>query len=751
MPIHRLKLAKAPGSFRGEVALLVAWQPSRKLSYGLGLCLKVGRQKQSNQLQEEATPEAQTLHQRGACFFFYFFVIFSLSSPSYTTGHFAKVVNKEEMAEPKIPLATLEQIHEIAERSLRRFDQQDTGLFSAMTYGECEYLAAAFRFCADTAVDLKETSLLPLLIRAVHLLEAYSDNKDHCEHLAYCIQMLLAFGGALSEPVERFSRHKKVYARRAIAKGLIPRGVPEIAILENLAKDPNLEVRKVAKENLQKVMARAWWDGLFQRDPTIGLSTEEEARLRPVFENLCTLLAARACNGQEIAHCARSLPDLQLFDCSSLLLASVETIEEKGLWPLLTVLLERPNNAPMLRRLFERWRDKPNDYSFRNSKLKASLDKASPEALKLLCVELIASIREALREAPIGLTDKRASNAAKVLAFYWPAGPAPVELFELLVALPRNLYEGRELSQSLMELFTRPDIDPTPVLTRAIALHLSAKDEYTSISAELVPLLRRTPPAMIRTAAQQALSSSEMHTVAWGLEQLIERAHDPTQDPPPVMMLSSLLENPLYKTAILQSEFLRERALPALRQELRTRSLRFPAAAKVMQSIINLYGKQAHPAAAKRIQGKLQALGAFAGPEELQGPPTEEEWASFRIARAQHSPADFFEWQDACYLLPRGAWHLEDRAFFEESFARCRRGDQMLAYPLMTALVSKPFIEDLPLVEELFSLANEDSQGALKLLRKNFLAHLGVKEGEEQPSSKPTEWMDEPEGDDEEL
>jgi hypothetical protein len=159
--------------------------------------------------------------------------------------------------------------------------------------------------------------------------------------------------------------------------------------------------------------------------------------------------------------------------------------------------------------------------------------------------------------------------------------------------------------------------------------------------------------------------------------------------------------------------------------------------------------------AEERRQKERDSIDAFLGPQELRGPPTDEEWTELRVARAQRS-TDGEPAQDPVFgALPEGPWYAEDREVLDAAVRALREGDSSLAMPIALTLSAKPDESYLPLFDTLLELCEPRSRPLIKTCRRDTREALGFlpvpqRDGEPPHASEAeeSEWMDEPEDDD---
>ena len=141
------------------------------------------------------------------------------------------------MPSPAFTLATAEELRAIARRAIEVLCEGDADpdAIDEPDAEEGERVGAALealRFCGVAARALGDPALLPLLLEALSALDGDEDPPvtGHFEELLSAARALLAGGAPVVDGVRALAEHPRSAARAAVAAGLSPRGLREIAL-----------------------------------------------------------------------------------------------------------------------------------------------------------------------------------------------------------------------------------------------------------------------------------------------------------------------------------------------------------------------------------------------------------------------------------------------------------------------------------------------------------------------------------------
>lgn len=698
------------------------------------------------------------------------------------------------MSKPKRPLlAKAAEIRAIFQNALALFESvEEVGL--AEDPDDRELIAEvnirnavgveALRFCCVAAGLARDVSLLPLVAEALEILEGERDDTEkHLDVMAMALTDLLEAGAPVDTDVEGLARHADAEVRRAVAAGLSPRGDRALALLNALAADASPEVRLAARASLEEVQEVPWWQGKFRSDPAARLDAGDVARLKPALERLSELLdrdrtwlspAIRA----ELVELAGALPD-------ALALEVVESWHTGGHRHrtadagLLALMISREGGLDALARLCARWVEE--DHSSLAKQLSEAII-ALPEPRRVeVCLELgrrIAGLTEREREA------SPAYMMAEAVGLAWPPGRDLTPMLDVLLSIPQHSNPHRgDMSASSMARGLLDGADPGPILDRLIEARLAGyPGAWSSFGWQCDKMLERASGPALRLAAERAALSDDGKLAAWGIGSLLGAAHDPARDGPLSAVVERLLADPRARRVILGHHELSRRAVAPMRAALRAGELSYPEACTAIRIIGAVWGgvvdsnsvstrlDQDEDELEKWRAKAREALGPFLGPPELHGPPTPEEWANLRVARAialtRPGPGggheDEREGQPPLGLavLPVGPWSPEDRAVLDAALARMRAGDGDAALPIGLMLAGKLEEADFPLFDELIARVDHDTKPLLRGIRSGARDALGIRgrpagggdedeedEDEDEDEDEQREWMDEDEDD----
>ncbi len=644
----------------------------------------------------------------------------------------------------------------------------------------------AMRFCCVAAGLTGDASLLPLVADAIRTQEDFDDHAwSHLRVMAEGLMDLLRAGAPVDAEVEEIARHHDAEVRRAVASGLRPRGERAIALLEGLAADPVPEVRNAARSTLSAVREVHWWQGKLRSDPAERLDPAEALALKPTFERLSELLDqpryAVSRHDAELASLAAALPDPLLVELVEVMHAATDAYGTRHI-PLLTLMLGRDGGVEAFIRLCGVWGAERGYVD--GSRIAPALA-ALPGPRRVEVCRRLAAWAAALPEKQRSRDDKGPARlVAEVVGMAWPPGEDLTPILDALLSIPQGEEHALDwVVSGLGKALSAEGADPAPVLDRALEARMAGyPGRWRSFRHVVERLLERATGPALRLAAEQAALADDDDLRTWGVARLLGGAHDPDRDGPLPEVAARFVAEPRTRRVITATDALARRALPALRAELRAGRLEYAEAAAVLRAIGALWSGVAdgwypltrllddaerEPARAK----EREALAAHLGPPEMQGPPTGEEWAALRAARArameQPGGAPGAGYEDTrkgqppigLAVLPAGPWDPEDRAALESALARLRAGDGDASVPIATALVAKAQPEDLPLFEELLARSPDDARSLVKMMRGTLREALGMPrsptpaeagsdadaedDDDEEGDEAAREWMDE--------
>jgi hypothetical protein len=610
----------------------------------------------------------------------------------------------------------------------------------------------ALRFCCMAAADLGDPELVGLVAQAIRISEPFDPHADGDQAvMVAALTRLLRAGAPVDKHIVALASHRTSSLRHAVAAGLRPGSGAATALLETLAADAAPNVREVAKKTLAQVREVAWWVGKFASDPSPRLLPGEAERCGPALARLAALLdlpryklyrepESLASAVSDLA----ALPDVLAVDLLELLFRTLE-VHYLGLaGPLVAHLLARPEGPAAFARLVEHWSADSDFALLADHQLTLVLKAAPAAARRELCPKLLSQAAATPYAVRIDF-DRAPLLPASLLAHAWPPGEDPSPVLDQVLRFAEEGLDygaagiGRRQTDFVMgalcELFANAEIDFGPVLDRIAEARASGHPGAWSVMGHRTDLvLARAEPAVLRRVAERGLASDDPLTIVWALSHLLGGAFDPEKDGDRSERVRVLAAQPGLRAAILQNDALACRALAALRGQLRGGELDYPAAARVLEVIGQVFGGAA-PAgdlpgetkAAEARRAKLAELSPWLGPEALRGPLTAEESARLREARAAYTPEDDKDrarhWSKA---LQPGPWTSLELADLDELLERFRAGSRSMAFWLAAALAAKPDAALLPRFDEVVAGCDAGDRSHLAYLRGETRTALGL-------------------------
>jgi hypothetical protein len=608
-----------------------------------------------------------------------------------------------------------------------------------------EFAAAleALRFCALAAGMTGDSSFAPLLHDIGVELTNWTDYaRDHDETLAEGVSILVRRGARADEDLALLADHELEAVRRALADGLAPEG-PALALLEKLAGDSSSAVRAAALAKLATVREVVWWSGVFASDPMARLDPEEATRCEEALRAAASAVLDRK---SALAPALRKLPDPLASEAAEAALADPNARGDADAAAVAAILLARPGGAEALERLAVRWQKGGFAVEYAGEQAALAGARAVPKRAR---VALSLALARAAFTAPNDSERRYHSPAdvlAKAAAAAFPEGADVTPLLDLALEKGSGEDAREHVVRTILEPLAAKKANLRRVLPRLFEARLAGWPGAHRHMIAPDALLLRAPRRALRRAAEQALGAEDDGTAAWALEVLLGPARDPARDGPRSKLVRRFFAEPRYRALIGRTSGLARLAVPLLRAELRAGRLGFPAAYTTLHWVTRFWGGSAdivvfgpshEPPTEDPGKEHRAGLRGLLGPPALQGPPTDEEWARYRTARAAEPPRDWRRWREQMGLMPPGPWHPADRALLDACVAEARASDGGHAWLAAMALAGKPFVEDAPLMDELAGL--DSDRRYVRDCRERFREALGLSIEAAAPGAPPAD------------
>ncbi|MBI5497300.1 MAG: hypothetical protein HY904_19960 [Deltaproteobacteria bacterium] len=667
----------------------------------------------------------------------------------------------------KPPLMDRQAVHDLATAAMEHL--LDRGARGVQFRGDPEEIqehhadfdaaVAALRFAAAQAVVLEDHSFLPAVLAAFAELSHWNDDAPgNADALSHAACRLAGATPTLTATLRAMAGHEDRRMREAAIAGLRPDDPAALAILDTLAQDPEARVRREARRVLATAGEVPWWRGKFLSDPVARIPKADAGRLRPVLERISTLLDeldhASEKGAGELAALIAQLPEELALEVGARALDR-ETFHSAALRPVAVWLLAQPRGVDAVRPLFQRWTSLERGFRAEHffGTVAALMALTDRQRVALALFQKAAALPPAQQE-----DESTGAIMAAVAGRLWLPTADVTPLLDLCLANEDLNRHDNRVGSTLHRVLYASKADLSAWYPRLVQARLDGyPGAFQGVSSIVHAWLEDAPAAVLRPAAEQAVLKDDSTVAAWGVKHLLGRAHDPARDPPRAELAARFLAHPRTRLCVLEDPELCLLVTPVLRRQLREGSLDFTAARAAIRAIDDLWGGAAPMAitdlpdpseAAKREAKHRRELRGLLGPRTLHGPVREDEWAQFRAARRDVVPRSFQQWRELVDTLPKGPWHPEDRALLQRLMETVRKEDRSLAMDAAVVLCFKFLPEDLPLMEELVSICEEDDrdwmQGELRLFREGAgIPHPRRKRRGAATPPQGAEWMDE--------
>ncbi|MBI4814983.1 MAG: hypothetical protein HY791_01915 [Deltaproteobacteria bacterium] len=457
-----------------------------------------------------------------------------------------------------------------------------------------------------------------------------------------------AVGSFVARPLDErlvpLAEHEWPSIRVVLARRLSPKDPIGRRMLDILSRDPDTEIRRLARGRLAKASIEVgWWVGTFSHDPATESPDQLEAakRIATLFNS-----ADQPAPKSQLLEALSELNDELATNLGAQVMKMVSELQ----CPALIAILDRPVPRRALIPAFE-------ELSFNAHEWSTALAQLSSAA-----------------RLEISLEAARRSRARPESEYYdWSSSAYRLSLLTSTLFPP-----GHDLSELFPVAFegwpAPPDDRHNFVLTNlrgpfrhedanlsSIADQLTGIDWNDPGGEDIIKLLVGTAPAAVqRSLAQEAVESANEARIAWGLGVLLSLSKDPgtTRD------LFERHRNLVYK----HYELIRL-VLPLAREELRAGRLDLTRAASVV----------------------------FAQRKAAEAPPMDavEVDELYRLRRAAAREKEVY-WRDVfCWIrtVAGGDWHEDDKALLELAFQAAPETEG-LPYTLAGVLQAHPLPND---------------------------------------------------------
>lgn len=490
---------------------------------------------------------------------------------------------------------------------------------------------AGLRFGAIAARRTRDPAWLPKVAQARRAAADWDDAMFTAHVVLEAITALVKRRAGLDPAILALAHDPRGQIRAAVADGL-PNFEPACReLLLKMLHDRHARVRARARKRLGAwAEAVPWWTGLTLADPEAALTPTELEQLR----------AANARMGiygqlaQEDRAALATLPQPVLLDVLEGLLVAAGA-RAVGEHTLLGAVLEAPGGLDLLCRV---WGTQPPE---------ALAEWASYTAGAVSAVAPRRRARIALRLARRALTLPRgprsevpadeAADLPSVFASWaehgWPAEARPSRLLTLLTKVPVAASHER-VRERLVRTLARTGPAHAGALGERALRALAQRDEalLAQLGGEdwVKRLAELAPPALRRPLALEALDAPDAEARERALRALVLGRLSVDEDVP---RLQAALARHVHELPpdVEPSRIYTPHLIPHLRAQLRAGQLSEHSAASLLQAI----GARAGGVWAARPEEPPERPLDVGGPlGEPIAPPTAEEWAGYRTARA---------------------------------------------------------------------------------------------------------------------
>lgn len=594
-------------------------------------------------------------------------------------------------------------------------------------------LTAAVRLAAYAG----EPQLLSLVLQALDVYGSLVDPDEPLatfEPFADAICWLLRLGAPVDREVVALARHPEPSIREALVRGLQDAAAEFEAVIRPLTDDRDASVRNVAKEALATLGTPPWWVGVFSFDPGTVIPEQDGPALSPKLARYAELVnKPHGMYGEareELYRLIDELPDVLARDVVLRHLAGerYSTQEER----LAARYARIPDTVRSVVELLER-SDRYQHHRFVQTWAEGAV--GDREALAR---EVMAAIE---RRDPSERfdTSQPTWSLSDLAVQLWPPESDATEFVERILSEDGE-EEEEELRLDAYTAFADAAGSRSPITIersgpRLIASFLEGDPHrwcrrlHRLTRAALASLSLETR----REAAHRALRSPNDEVVQWGLEQVLDSAHDPVRDPPVDELFDRLTRDERLRTLLVQRQDQVRRFRSSFLGLLHTGELSSAAAARVVSAL-------AAPGQTMFYAYLHRGLDLPLAP--ASGPPlSADDFAAFRRIRDADPGPPLY---DVLFSLPAEELSIEDRRYTERAL---ETGDEELEFAVAVVLAIGGAVSDVPVVERLVRQADADDVDGLVDRMKARLGLIPPKvrgrPAQLEGTEAPREWMDE--------
>ncbi len=539
--------------------------------------------------------------------------------------------------------------------------------------GPTPLVTAALRFATVAARRMNDPSLIEPLLEAAAASSHLDYDRGHGAAVCAAITAAVAARGGLHPAILALARDPRGDLREAVAAGLPEHDPASRDLLREMLHDRHAGVRQAARGQLGPwARGLPWWSGLLSRDPGPRFDRAARRRLK-ALEQRIALHGALDAEGRAMLD---ALPPRVAIDVLEGLLTAA-LAQPKGQSELLATLLEARGGLDLLCRLLGGL--PPAELWGWRAPGSAALAMVAPRRRARVVAALVHRALT-LPRTPRG-PDVPAWRIADVpgLLASWVAdggarGAAPILKALAEVPVAESHQDVREKIGGALARAT--GVRVAPLAERMLRAEV-AGDRAAMAQVGGAPvasrLAERAGPALRRQAALEMLEADAPAARARALDVLLDDGLAEQVDRPRLRAALERQERDAGADARPLGAHPRH-TLPLQRAKLRAGALLDDRDGATVLALIGARAGGVWPA--DEVTPPLPPLDV-GGTEGEVSPPTAEEWAAYRAARASRWAADpergVWAWIGS-NVLPAGAWTEDDWRVVEAVVDAATRG-----------------------------------------------------------------------------